>query len=263
MDMYKDLEGKTVVITGGNSGLGRAMAERFGAEKSNVVINYHSNDDNIDEIIEKIENAGGKASSIQGDVGSEEDVKRIIEHAVHTFGSLDVMVNNAGIENEVPSEQLSLDDWNKVINTNLTGQFLGSREAINYMLENDIKGSIINMSSVHQRIPWPHFVHYAASKGGVKLMTETLALEFAPKGIRVNCIAPGAIDTPINAEKFSDPELEKGVLELIPMGYIGKPEEIAACAVWLASKEASYVTGLTLFADGGMTQYPGFQAGKG
>lgn len=261
--MYPSLEGKVVVITGGATGIGKAMAERFGAEKAKVVINYFNEEQEANEIIKTIEKTGGSASAIKGDVTKETDIKKIIAHAVDTFGSLDIMVNNAGIENEVPSEDLSLADWNKVISTNLTGQFLGCREAIDYMLNNNIKGSIINMSSVHQEIPWPHFVHYAASKGGVKLMTETLALEFAPHGIRVNCIAPGAIDTPINKEKIDDPELKKGVIELIPMGYIGKPEEIAACAVWLASSEASYVTGLTLFADGGMTQYPGFQAGKG
>ncbi|MBZ5753853.1 MULTISPECIES: glucose-1-dehydrogenase [Metabacillus] len=261
--MYPSLEGKVVVITGGATGIGKAMAERFGAEKAKVVINYFKEEQELNALIKAIEDSGGSASAIQGDVTQEKDIKGMINHAVKTFGSLDIMVNNAGIENEVPSEDLSLTDWNKVISTNLTGQFLGCREAIDYMLDHDIKGSIINMSSVHQKIPWPHFVHYAASKGGVKLMTETLALEFAPHGIRVNCIAPGAIDTPINKEKFDDPELKKGVVELIPMGYIGKPEEIAACAVWLASSEASYVTGLTLFADGGMTQYPGFQAGKG
>lgn len=158
---------------------------------------------------------------------------------------------------------MPLEDWNKVINTNLTGAFLGSREAIKYFVEHDIKGSIINMSSVHEKIPWPLFVHYAASKGGVKLMTETLAMEYAPKGIRVNNIGPGAINTPINAEKFADPKKRADVESMIPMGYIGKPEEIAAVATWLASSEASYVTGITLFADGGMTLYPSFQAGRG
>ena len=178
--MYPSLEGKVVVITGAGSGLGQAMAERFGAEKAKVVINYYKEEQEVQGIIETIEKAGGSASAIQGDVTKEDDVKRMISHAVKTFGSLDVMINNAGIENEVPSEELTLEDWNKVISTNLTGQFLGCREALDYMLENKIKGSIINMSSVHQEIPWPHFVHYAASKGGVKLMTETLALEFAP-----------------------------------------------------------------------------------
>ncbi|MFJ7679732.1 glucose-1-dehydrogenase [Peribacillus sp. NPDC097206] len=261
--MYTDLENKVVVITGAATGLGKAMAERFGKEKARVVLNYHSEENDYKEIIQTIEASGGKAAAIQGDVTKEEDVKKLIQFAVDTFGTIDIMVNNAGIENEVPSEKLTLEDWQKVIDVNLTGMFLASRDAISYMLEHDIKGNIINMSSVHDRIPWPHFVHYAASKGGVKMMTETLALEYAPKGIRVNNISPGAIDTPINAEKFNDPKATQEVIDLIPMGYIGKPEQIAACAVWLASEESSYVTGLTLYADGGMTKYPGFEAGKG
>ncbi|MBD1378741.1 glucose-1-dehydrogenase [Metabacillus arenae] len=261
--MYQDLEGKVVLITGAATGIGKAMAIRFAEEKAKVVINFHSEDQKEEAVVKEIKEMGGEVTKVQGDVTREDDVKKIVSHAVNTFGSLDVMINNAGIENEVPSEDLSLDDWNKVISTNLTGSFLGCREAINYMLDHNIKGSIINMSSVHQMIPWPHFVHYASSKGGIKLMTETLALEYAPKGIRVNNIGPGAIDTPINAEKFSDPELKKGVVDLIPMGYIGKPEEIAAAAAWLASSESSYVTGITLYADGGMTKYPGFQAGRG
>jgi glucose 1-dehydrogenase len=263
--MYPDLEGKTVIITGAATGIGKACAIRFGQEQANVIINYHSDKQvkETDKIIEEIKQNGGNAIAVQGDVTKEEDIKNLIKKAVEEFGSLDVMINNAGIENEVPSHELTLEDWNKVISTNLTGQFLGCREAIDYFLENEIQGSILNMSSVHEIIPWPHFVHYAASKGGIKLMTQTLALEYAPKKIRINSIAPGAINTPINAEKFSDPKLKEGVLKLIPMGYIGEPEEIAATAVWLASKQASYVTGLTLIADGGMTLYPGFQAGKG
>jgi glucose 1-dehydrogenase len=261
--MYKDLEGKVVVITGASKGLGKAMAVRFGEEKAKVVVNYRSTKKDLDEIVRIIKASGGDAITVQADISKEEDVKRLIEETVEAFGTLDVMINNAGVENEVPSHELSLDDWNKVISTNLTGCFLGSREAIKYMVDNNVKGSVINMSSVHEQIPWPHFVHYAASKGGVKLMSETLALEYAPKGIRVNNICPGAINTPINEEKFNDPEAKQQVLDLIPMGYIGKPEEVAACAVWLASKESSYVTGLSLFVDGGMTQYPGFQAGRG
>lgn len=261
--MYPDLEGKVVVITGASTGLGKAMALRFGKEKAKVVINYYKGGPEVEEIISQIKNLGGDAIALQGDVTQEQDVKNLINEAVSHFGRLDIMINNAGVENEVPSEELSLKDWNRVIATNLTGAFLGCREAIDYMIEHDVKGSIINMSSVHEMIPWPHFVHYAASKGGIKLMSETLALEFAPKGIRVNSIGPGAIDTPINAEKFSDPKLKAGVEELIPIGYIGKPEQIAAVAAWLSSDEASYVTGITLFADGGMTKYPGFQAGRG
>ncbi|WP_046180287.1 SDR family oxidoreductase [Domibacillus tundrae] len=261
--MYRDLEGKVVVITGASSGLGRAMAIRFGQEKAKVVVNYFKNEADGEKVVKEVQAAGGEAIHVQGDVSKEQDVKSLIAKAVETFGALDIMINNAGIENEVPSDKLPIEDWNRVIETNLTGMFLGCRESIAYMLDHNIKGTVINMSSVHEVIPWPHFVHYAASKGGVKMLTQTLALEYAPKGIRINSIGPGAIDTPINAGKFSDPKAKADVESLIPMGYIGKPEEIAAVAAWLASSESSYVTGVTLFADGGMTKYPGFQAGRG
>ena len=261
--MYKDLEGKVVVITGSSTGLGKSMAIRFATEKAKVVVNYRSKEEEANSVLEEIKKVGGEAIAVKGDVTVESDVINLVQSAIKEFGKLDVMINNAGMENPVSSHEMSLSDWNKVIDTNLTGAFLGSREAIKYFVENDIKGTVINMSSVHEKIPWPLFVHYAASKGGMKLMTETLALEYAPKGIRVNNIGPGAINTPINAEKFADPKQRADVESMIPMGYIGEPEEIAAVAAWLASSEASYVTGITLFADGGMTQYPSFQAGRG
>lgn len=261
--MYKDLEGKVVVITGSSTGLGKAMAIRFATEKAKVVVNYRSKEEEANSVLEEIKKVGGEAIAVKGDVTVESDVINLVQSAIKEFGKLDVMINNAGLENPVSSHEMSLSDWNKVIDTNLTGAFLGSREAIKYFVENDIKGTVINMSSVHEKIPWPLFVHYAASKGGMKLMTETLALEYAPKGIRVNNIGPGAINTPINAEKFADPEQRADVESMIPMGYIGKPEEVAAVAAFLASSQASYVTGITLFADGGMTKYPSFQAGRG
>ncbi|EIT85419.1 glucose-1-dehydrogenase [Fictibacillus macauensis ZFHKF-1] len=262
--MYQDLQGKTVIITGGNTGIGKACAERFAKEGCNVVVNYFENNAlGIEELLGQLKDLGGQAIAVQGDVTKEADIKALLKETLEAFGSLDIFLNNAGLENEVPSHELSLDDWNKVISTNLTGQFLGCREAISYFLEHNVQGNIINMSSVHEIIPWPHFVHYAASKGGVKMMTQTLAMEYAPKKIRVNAIAPGAINTPINAEKFADPEQRASVEEMIPMGYIAEPEEIASLAVWLASQEAKYVTGHTLFADGGMSLYPSFQAGRG
>lgn len=261
--MYSDLEGKVIVITGASTGLGKAMALRFGEEKAKVIVNFRSDENEANAVVEGIKKAGGDAIAVKGDVTVEEDVINLVQTAVNKFGTLDVMINNAGIENPVASHEMPLSDWNRVINTNLTGAFLGSREAIKYFVENDIKGSVINMSSVHEMIPWPLFVHYAASKGGIKLMTQTLALEYAPKGIRINNIGPGAINTPINAEKFADPAKRADVESMVPMGYIGKPEEIAAVAAWLASSQASYVTGITLFADGGMTLYPDFQAGRG
>ncbi|KAG2963277.1 hypothetical protein PC120_g27552, partial [Phytophthora cactorum] len=206
--MYTDLQGQTVVITGAATGLGEAMALRFGKEKANVLINYYSSNQNIQPLIEEIKSYGGQAIGVKGDVSKEEDVKELVQAAHEHFGSLDIMINNAGIENEVPSEELSLKDWKRVIDVNLTGAFLGSKEAVNYMLEHDIKGRIINISSVHEVIPWPHFLHYAASKGGVKMMTETLALEFAPKGIRVNSIAPGAITRPLTQLNSPIPNCE-------------------------------------------------------
>lgn len=261
--MYSDLEGKVIVITGASTGLGRAMALRFGEEKAKIIVNFRSDENEANAVVEGVKKAGGDAIAVKGDVTIEEDVINLVQTAMNKFGTLDVMINNAGIENPVASHEMPLSDWNRVINTNLTGAFLGSREAIKYFVENDIKGSVINMSSVHEMIPWPLFVHYAASKGGIKLMTQTLALEYAPKGIRINNIGPGAINTPINAEKFADPVKRADVESMVPMGYIGKPEEIAAVAAWLASSQASYVTGITLFADGGMTLYPDFQAGRG
>lgn len=261
--MYTDLEGKVVVITGSSTGLGKAMAIRFAQEKAKVVVNYRTKLEEADSVLEEIKKTDGEAIAVKGDVTVEEDVINLVQSAIKEFGKLDIFINNAGIENPVPSHEMPLSDWNRVIDTNLTGNFLGCREAIKYFVENNIKGNVINMSSVHEKIPWPLFVHYAASKGGVKLLTETLALEYAPKGIRVNSIGPGAIATPINADKLEDPEKKKDLESMIPMGYIGKPEEIGAVAVWLASSESSYVTGITLFADGGMTKYPSFQAGRG
>ncbi|MBD8028438.1 SDR family oxidoreductase [Ureibacillus sp. Re31] len=261
--MYKDLEGKVVVITGSSTGLGKAMAIRFAMEKAKVVVNYRSKEEEANSVLEEIKKAGGEAIAVKADVTVESEVVDLVQSAIQHFGKLDVMINNAGLENPVPSHEMTLKDWNRVIDTNLTGAFIGSREAIKYFVENNVKGNVINMSSVHEKIPWPLFVHYAASKGGIKLMTQTLAMEYAPKGIRVNNIGPGAINTPINAEKFADPVQRADVESMIPMGYIGKPEEIAAVAAWLASSESSYVTGITLFADGGMTLYPSFQAGRG
>lgn len=261
--MYNDLKGKVAVVTGSTSGLGRAIAIRFGQEGMKVVVNGPNDEKALAEVVEEVKKAGGEATGVVADISKEEDVKKLIDTAISEFGTLDVMMNNAGVQKEIPSHEMSLEDWNKVISVNLTGTFMCARNAIDHMVKNDKKGTVINMSSVHDTIPWPHFVHYASSKGGIRMMTETLALEYAPKGIRVNAIGPGAINTPINAEKFSDPEEKKGVIELIPMGYVAESEEVASIAAFLASEEAKYVTGVTLHVDGGMTLYPGFQAGKG
>ena len=261
--MYKDLEGKVAVVTGGSKGIGTAIATRFGQEKMKVIINYHSDQKGAEEAAKAVRAAGGQAEIVQADIGDEAGVQKLIDKAVEKFGDLDVWVNNAGMENQHATTELSLKDWNRVIEVNLTGVFLGTKAALNYFTKHNKKGNIINMSSVHEQIPWPTFAHYAASKGGVKLFTETVAMEYAKQNIRVNSIGPGAINTPINAEKFADPEQLKTTTEMVPMGRIGDPKEVGAVAAWLASDESSYVTGITLFVDGGMTLYPAFQGGRG
>ena len=260
--MDRKLEGKTALVTGASSGIGQATAIRLGEEGAMVGVNYRSDEAGASEAVSEIENAGSRAVAIQGDVSKEEDARRMVAETVEAFGRLDVLVNNAGIESEAPFLEMSLEEWEKVVSVNLTGAFLLAREAIRHMVDNG-GGSVVNMSSVHQRIPWPNFAHYAASKGGVKLLTETLALEFASRGVRVNAVGPGAIETPINKEKLEDPEQRRAVETLIPWDRVGQPEEVAACVAFLASDEASYVTGTTLFVDGGMILYPGFEEGGG
>lgn len=261
--MYNDLKGKVAVVTGGSKGIGNAIARRLSEEKMKVVINYHSDKEGAEETVAELKKIGGEAVAVQADVSSEEGIQTLLDAAISNFGELDLWINNAGMENQVPTHELTLEDWNKVIDVNLTGVFLGSKAALNHFLEHDKKGNIINLSSVHERIPWPTFAHYSASKAGVKGFNETIALEYAHKGIRVNSIAPGAINTPINAEKFEDDKQKAATLKMIPLNYIGKPEEVAAAAAWLASDESSYVTGITLFVDGGMSLYPSFEKGEG
>ncbi|CAK1221589.1 NAD(P)-dependent dehydrogenase [Fructobacillus cardui] len=261
--MFNDLNKKVAVITGGSKGIGNAIALRFAQEKMNVVINYHSDEAGAQAAVDEIRENGGDAVAVKADVSTETGVKALLQAAIDNFGGLDVWVNNAGMEIQTPTHKITLEEWNKVIGINMTGVFLGAKEALNYWLENDRTGNIINMSSVHQQIPWPTFASYATAKGGVKLFTETIAMEYAPKGIRVNNIAPGAINTPINAEKFADKAQYEQTQSMIPMLKIGDPEDVADAAVWLASDQAKYVTGTTLFVDGGMTLYAAFQDGKG
>lgn len=261
--MYSELKGKTAVVTGGSKGIGTAIAKRLGTERMNVVVNYFSDEKGAKEAVALIEAAGGQALAVQANVSEEAGVKKLLLAAIENFGGVDLWVNNAGVENRSATHELSLADWQRVINTNLTGVFLGSKVALDYFVTNHKKGNIINISSVHEQIPWPGFAHYAASKGGVKLFTETIAMEYAKQNIRVNNIGPGAINTPINAEKFADPVQYEETASMVPMHRIGDPKEVAAAAAWLASDESSYVTGITLFVDGGMTLYPAFQDGKG
>ncbi|BDH43968.1 glucose-1-dehydrogenase [Salmonella enterica subsp. enterica serovar Choleraesuis] len=261
--MYKDLTGKVAIVTGASKGIGAEIAHRFGREGVNVIVNYHSDKEGADQVVEDILSYGSKAVAVQGDMANEESAQRLLDAALHYFGKLDIFVNNAGMEVPAPSHEMTLENWQRVIDVNLTGYFLGARVALKYFVDHGIKGNIINMSSVHEQIPWPTFAHYAASKGGVKLLNQTLALEYAPLGIRVNAIGPGAINTPINKEKMNDPEKKAALEKMIPMGYAGEPNVVSNAAAWLASSESSYVTGITLFVDGGMTLYPSFMNGNG
>jgi len=258
MANYPELKGKVAVITGSSKGLGRAIGERYAKEGMHVVLNYRSSESEMNEVIRGIEQNGGKAIAVKGDVAEEGLAEKMIEQAIETFGRMDVFVNNAGVQVEAKTHEMEFDNWKQIIDINLNGTFLGVRAALKYFVEHEIEGNIINMSSVHEIIPRPGYTHYAASKGGVKMFTKSVALEYAPNHIRVNAIAPGAIDTPINEETMNNPEEKEGLEALIPTHRIGTPEQIAAVAAWLASEESSYVTGTTIFADGGLSLYPSF-----
>jgi glucose 1-dehydrogenase len=252
------LEGRRAIITGSSSGIGSACAIRFAQEGADVCINYFSEKelDDAKKVVSKIEEAGRKAVAVQADVGNEDDVVKMVEKTKDELGGVEVLVNNAGIENQVPTMEMPLSDWERVLRTNLTGAFLCMRECARLMTDNG--GVIVNMSSVHQFIPWPGFAHYCSSKGGMKLLTETAAREWAPHKIRVVNVAPGAIATPINKFVLDDPEASHAIVDEIPIGRFGQPEEIAAAVAWVASDEAAYMTGTTLVVDGGMALYPKF-----
>lgn len=254
--MYPDLAGKTAIVTGASKGIGKGIAERFGKEKMNVVVDYYTDQESAKDTVASIAASGGNAVAVEADVATEEGIQKLMTAAIDQYGKLDVLVNNAGFSKSEPSEELSLENWQRVLDVNLTGAFIASREAIRHMLENGGAGCILNITSVHQTIPKVNNAHYAVTKSGLKMLTETLALEYAAQGIRINAIAPGTINTPANPAEEADPEEKKKTLEKIPMKKIGHPEQIAAAAAWLVSSEADYVTGTTLFVDGGMTLYP-------
>jgi glucose 1-dehydrogenase len=259
MDGMRRLTGRRALVTGSATGIGRETVQRLTAEGAVAVVNYVGPSDAADEVVEEIARAGGEAVAIQADVSSEEQVQAMFARAAEQMGGpVDLLVNNAGIEKPFLLVDMPLEEWNKVLGVNLTGTFLCAREAARGMVGAGLPGIIVNMSSVHEVIPWERFGHYCASKGGMKLWAQTIAKELAPKRIRVVNVAPGAIATPINKDVLEDDVKRRAVEAEIPWGRFGKPEEIAAAVAWLASDEAQYVTGTTLFVDGGMTAYPGF-----
>lgn len=253
------LQGRHALITGASSGIGKATALRLAADGAAVAINFYSDHEqgDADTAVAQIREGGGTAIAVQADVGSEPDVQRLVAATVDGLGGLDLLVNNAGIEKQILLLQMSLPDWDAVIRTNLTGAFLCLREAAKVMAGSG-GGVVVNMSSVHEFIPWPGFAHYCASKGAMKLLMQTAARELAEHNIRVINVAPGAIVTPINQFVLDDPEARHAVESEIPLGRMGSAEEIAAAVAWLASDQASYVTGTTTVVDGGMSLYPKF-----
>lgn len=253
------LQGRKAIVTGGSSGIGKATAERLGREGANVCVNYYSDKEagNARSVVATLEQAGVKAIAVQADVGDEDQVTAMVAQASDAFGGVDLLVNNAGIEKQAPLLEMSLELWNAVVRTNLTGTFLCMREAGRAMASGG-GGVIVNMSSVHEVIPWPGFAHYCATKGGMKLLAQTAARELAAKKIRVVNIAPGAIATPINDFVLDDPEALHAVESEIPLGHLGQPDQVAAAVAWAASEQADYVTGTTVVVDGGMSLYPKF-----
>ncbi|MDX2148069.1 MAG: SDR family oxidoreductase [Planctomycetota bacterium] len=266
------LRGQTAIVTGASSGIGRAIATGLCAAGANVVVNYIGPDDQAREVVDHATHCGcanrGRAIAFKADVSDEGQVRSMFEHTIAAFGTVDILINNAGLQQDARIEDMTLAQWRKVIDVNLTGQFLCAREAIREFKRRGVRpdvscaaGKIICVSSVHEVIPWAGHVNYAASKGGVMLMMKSIAQEVAPWRIRVNSICPGAVRTPINRAAWETPEAYSELLKLIPYKRIGEPEDIARFAAWLASDEADYITGASLFVDGGMTLYPGFETG--
>jgi glucose 1-dehydrogenase len=264
----KILLGQKALVTGASSGIGRAIAIALAEAGADVVINYVSGEEQALEVVEAAQQFGCAALAVRGDVSNESDVEQMFKSMFRELGTIDILVNNAGLQQDAPFESLTLAQWNKVLSVNLTGQFLCAREAVREFKRRGVvadvscsAGKIICISSVHEVIPWAGHVNYAASKGGVMLMMKSLAQEVAPFRIRVNSISPGAIRTPINMQAWETEDAYRELLKLIPYKRIGEPSEIGRAAAWLSSDHADYINGVSLFVDGGMTLYPGFETG--
>ncbi|HWE02535.1 MAG TPA: SDR family oxidoreductase [Tepidisphaeraceae bacterium] len=262
------LKGQKALVTGADSGIGRAVAIALAQAGADVVVNYRKNEQAAVEVVAEASRTGNQAYAHQADVSKEEDVLTMYQTMMSKFGTIDILVANAGLQQDSPLEKMTLAQWNTVIGVNLTGQFLCAREAVKEFKRRGVvpavscaAGKIICMSSVHEVIPWAGHVNYAASKGGILMMMKSIAQEVAPYRIRVNSIGPGAIRTPINTSAWDTPQAYQSLMHLVPYKRIGEPEDIGRAAAWLASDQADYITGITLFVDGGMTLYPGFEAG--
>lgn len=262
------LQGQTALVTGGNSGIGRAVALALARAGADVVVNYITHPEAADAVTQEIRQNGRRAMAICADVSNEDEVLALFDQAVRAFGTLHIVVCNAGLQRDALLHEMTLAQWNTVIGVNLTGQFLCARSAVREFKRRGIDeqvsrsaGKIIHMSSVHEQIPWTGHANYAASKGGVMMLMKSLAQEVAPWRIRVNAIAPGVIRTPINTAAWQTQQAYADLMKLVPYQRIGEPDDIGEAAVWLASDASDYVTGTSLFVDGGMALYPGFAEG--
>lgn len=264
------ISGKNVIVTGGTSGIGQAIAVKFASEGAHIAINYRSHENEADQTDEMVHKALGQMVEdvkghgvnhvlVQADVTSETDIKEMFAETIAGLGGVDILINNAGIQIPANSDEMTAEQFDRVLNVNLRGAFLCAREAIRHFLAQNKPGIIVNVSSVHQMIPKPRFLSYSVSKGGMMNLTRTLALEYAGRNIRVNAIGPGATVTPINRAWIDDPVKRAEVVQHIPMGRAGTAEEMAAVTLFLCSDEAAYMTGQTLYVDGGLTLYPDFR----
>jgi glucose 1-dehydrogenase len=268
MDNGKILRDQTALVTGANSGIGAEVAHAMAAAGANVAVNYVTGPEAASEVVEAIRSTGGNAIALKGDVSRENEVEELFRRACREFGTIDILVSNAGIQRDAPFPEMTLEQWRNVLDVNLTGAFLCAREATREFLRRGVvpqrsnsAGKIIFTSSVHEVIPWAGHANYASSKGGIMMLMKTIAQELAPKKIRANSIAPGAIKTPINRKAWESPDAEKELEKLIPYGRVGETADVAPVAVWLASDQADYITGTTIVVDGGMLLYPGFRTG--
>ncbi len=266
--IVKSLKGQKALVTGANSGIGKAIAVALGHAGADVVVNYVTREEEAQKVVAEVRRCGANAYAHRADVSSEADVEHLFATMIEELGTVDILVNNAGLQKDAPFDELSLSDWELVMNVNLKGQFLCSRAAVREFKRRGIRrdvsvsaGKILCISSVHDVIPWAGHVNYATSKGGVSMMMKSIAQEMAPHRIRVNAISPGAVRTPINMDAWGTRDAYNSLMTLIPYKRIGEPSEIGRVAVWLASDDSDYITGATLYVDGGMTLYPGFETG--
>ena len=266
--MYQPLKGQKALVTGASSGIGAGIALALAEAGAAVAVNYSSSPEGAQRTVDKIMGLGAEAMAVGANVAKEDEVHGMFQQMFKRWGTIDILVNNSGLQRDASFPDMTLEQWNTVIGVNLTGMFLCAREAAREMIRRGPRpevsratGKIIAISSVHERIPWAGHANYAASKGGMKLLMESLAQELAPYRIRVNSIAPGAIQTPINRAAWETPQALESLLKLIPYGRIGQPDDIGKAVVWFASDDSDYVHGQTLFVDGGMTLYPEFAHG--